>query len=111
MIVSMPRPLPFMQALLLSVRTMRHKMRITRPAGRTAPYLIMVAVLVATMTAPLLAHRPGEGYVFVYRIWIGGHLAVPPLQHHRAYGSRTTAVRLGYARDDAATRGRPTESK
>src|SRR5208283_236510 len=28
-------------------------------------------------------------------IGIGGHLAVPPLPHHRAYGSRTTAVRLG----------------
>ena len=26
-------------------------------------------------------------------IGIGGHLAVPPLPHHRAYGSRTTAVR------------------
>src|SRR5208283_4261827 len=25
-------------------------------------------------------------------IGIGGHLAVPPLPHHRAYGSRTTAV-------------------
>ena len=30
-------------------------------------------------------------------IGIGGHLAVPPLPHHRAYGSRTTAVRPGYA--------------
>ena len=29
------------------------------------------------------------------KIGIGGHLAVPPLPHHRAYGSRTTAVRLG----------------
>jgi len=28
-------------------------------------------------------------------IEIGGHLAVPPLPHHRAYGSRTTAVRPG----------------
>ena len=28
-------------------------------------------------------------------IGIGGHLAVPPLPHHRAYGSRTTAVRPG----------------
>ena len=28
-------------------------------------------------------------------IGIGGHLAMPPLPHHRAYGSRTTAVRLG----------------
>ena len=28
-------------------------------------------------------------------IGIGGHLAVPPLPHHRAYGSRTTAVRSG----------------
>jgi hypothetical protein len=26
---------------------------------------------------------------------IGGRLAVPPLPHHRAYGSRTTAVRPG----------------
>ena len=32
-------------------------------------------------------------YFYSYLIWIGGHLAVPPLQHHRAYGSRTTAVR------------------
>ena len=29
------------------------------------------------------------------RIGIGGHLTVPPLPHHRAYGSRTTAVRSG----------------
>jgi hypothetical protein len=28
-------------------------------------------------------------------IGIGGHLMVPPLPHHRAYGSRTTAVRSG----------------
>jgi hypothetical protein len=28
-------------------------------------------------------------------IGIGGRLAVPPLPHHRAYGSRTTAVRPG----------------
>ena len=28
-------------------------------------------------------------------IRIGGHLAMPPLPHHRAYGSRTTAVRPG----------------
>jgi hypothetical protein len=28
-------------------------------------------------------------------IGIGGHLTVPPLPHHRAYGSRTTAVRSG----------------
>jgi hypothetical protein len=28
-------------------------------------------------------------------IGIGGHLAMPPLPHHRAYGSRTTAVRPG----------------
>src|SRR5262245_21889915 len=28
-------------------------------------------------------------------IGIGGHLAVPPLPHHRAYGSRTAAVRSG----------------
>ena len=26
-------------------------------------------------------------------IGIGGRLATPPLPHHRAYGSRTTAVR------------------
>jgi hypothetical protein len=29
-------------------------------------------------------------------IGIGGRLTPPPLPHHRAYGSRTTAVRLGY---------------
>jgi hypothetical protein len=29
-------------------------------------------------------------------IGIGGRLTAPPLPHHRAYGSRTTAVRLGY---------------
>lgn len=29
------------------------------------------------------------------RIGIGGRLAAPPLPHHRAYGSRTTAVRSG----------------
>ena len=28
-------------------------------------------------------------------IGIGGHLTAPPLPHHRAYGSRTTAVRPG----------------
>ncbi len=27
------------------------------------------------------------------QIGIGGRLAAPPLPHHRAYGSRTTAVR------------------
>src|SRR5262249_2696517 len=31
------------------------------------------------------------------KIGIGGPLTVPPLPHHRAYGSRTTAVRPGYA--------------
>jgi hypothetical protein len=31
----------------------------------------------------------------IREIGIGGHLAVPPLPHHRAYGSRTTAVRPG----------------
>jgi len=30
-----------------------------------------------------------------WKIGIGGHLAVPPLPHHRAYGSRTAAVRPG----------------
>ncbi len=29
------------------------------------------------------------------KIGIGGHLTVPPLPHHRAYGLRTTAVRPG----------------
>jgi len=28
-------------------------------------------------------------------IGIGGRLTAPPLPHHRAYGSRTTAVQLG----------------
>ena len=28
-----------------------------------------------------------------FLIGIGGRLATPPLPHHRAYGSRTTAVR------------------
>ena len=31
----------------------------------------------------------------VWLIGIGGHLTVPPLPHHRAYVSRTTAVRPG----------------
>jgi len=35
------------------------------------------------------------GCIFPEEIGIGGHLAVPPLPHHRAYGSRTTAVRPG----------------
>ena len=30
---------------------------------------------------------------FAHMIGIGGRLATPPLPHHRAYGSRTTAVR------------------
>ena len=40
------------------------------------------------------AGTDGDGEV-APKIGIGGHLAVPPLPHHRAYGSRTTAVRLG----------------
>jgi hypothetical protein len=40
------------------------------------------------------AGTEGNGEV-APKIGIGGHLAVPPLPHHRAYGSRTTAVRLG----------------
>jgi hypothetical protein len=30
-------------------------------------------------------------------IGIGGRLAAPPLPHHLAYGSRTAAVRSGWA--------------
>src|SRR5205814_7505558 len=40
------------------------------------------------------AERHGNGEV-AQMLGIGGHLAMPPLPHHRAYGSRTTAVRLG----------------
>jgi hypothetical protein len=32
---------------------------------------------------------------FVPKIGIGGRLAAPPLPHHLAYGSRTSAVRSG----------------
>jgi len=45
------------------------------------------------------------------RIGIGGSLTAPPLPHHRAYGSRTTAIRLSYADEAVATLGRPIESK
>src|SRR6516165_8999052 len=41
--------------------------------------------------APGGENPPGDST----KIGIGGHLAVPPLPHHRAYGSRTTAVRPG----------------
>jgi hypothetical protein len=40
-------------------------------------------------------------------IGIGRPLTVSPLPHHRAYGSRTTAVRQGEARDAASHRGKP----
>src|SRR5271166_5230139 len=48
----------------------------------------------------LHAHRTPYPRSYVkdaYRmlIGIGGHLAVPPLPHHRGYGSRTTAVLSG----------------
>ena len=36
---------------------------------------------------------PNDRLLLGLLIGIGGHLAVPPLPHHRAYGSRTTAVR------------------
>ena len=36
-----------------------------------------------------------QAFLTEVMIGIGGHLAVPPLPHHRAYGSRTTAVRPG----------------
>ena len=36
-----------------------------------------------------------DGTVRPAEIGIGGHLTVPPLPHHRAYGSRTRAVRSG----------------
>jgi len=45
-----------------------------------------------------IAGVPGRNeplYFFDLLIGIGGHLAMPPLPHHRAYGSRTTAVRPG----------------
>jgi phosphoenolpyruvate carboxylase len=47
--------------------------------------------------AHLLAERdrPSMTAAEFDTIGIGGHLAVPPLPHHRAYGSRTTAVRPG----------------
>src|SRR5207302_4974606 len=34
-----------------------------------------------------IAPRPGEGFLTEPLIGIGGHLAMPPLPHHRAYGS------------------------
>src|SRR6516165_11255742 len=43
---------------------------------------------------PTFANPVANGQV-APKIGIGGHLAVPPLPHHRAYGSRTTAVRPG----------------
>src|SRR5437762_4220125 len=43
---------------------------------------------VITTGWPLSAVALG-GVAFAPEIGIGGHLAVPPLPHHRAYGSRT----------------------
>jgi hypothetical protein len=37
----------------------------------------------------------GERFSLVPMIGIGGRLTTPPLPHHLAYGSRTSAVRSG----------------
>ena len=48
---------------------------------------------IARRTGQMLQH-PGSTSGVPPGIGIGGRLAAPPLPHHRAYGSRTTAVRL-----------------
>jgi hypothetical protein len=46
--------------------------------------------MTSTARADALEHKMMEEM-----IGIGGRLAAPPLPHHRAYGSRTAAVRRG----------------
>jgi hypothetical protein len=44
---------------------------------------------------PTIAVDAVHGGIIGLLIGIGGRLTAPPLPHHRAYGSRTTAVRSG----------------
>ena len=67
--------------------------------GGTSP-AVNPEVAVATLhgaqnTVPSFITLNGPVREARFVIGIGGHLAVPPLPHHRAYGSRTTAVRPG----------------
>ena len=62
----------------------------------TKPTWERVLVLVAgAVLAPGRRSVTAVLSVLGRRIGIGGHLTVPPLPHHRAYGSRTRAVRSG----------------
>jgi len=60
----------------------------TRPELARDAYLAVAEALLAQGED----HATG---LYELLIGIGGHLAMPPLPHHRAYGSRTTAVRPG----------------
>jgi hypothetical protein len=47
------------------------------------------------LPSALIGKLTNAGRRYVPQIGIGGRLAAPPLPHHLAYGSRTSAVRSG----------------
>src|SRR5438128_8177609 len=61
------------------------------PALATARIVLAWRMSISSQAGAAVSRNVALGAV----IGIGGHLAVPPLPHHRAYGSRTTAVRSG----------------
>src|SRR5271154_661586 len=56
---------------------------------------LAVSMFLPRWTGPAVIHLDGVATTYISGdgIGIGGRLATPPLPHHRAYGSRTTAVR------------------
>ena len=89
------------------------------PAGMTAPAARTLTITddegAPTVTLELSSTSISEnGGVSTVTARLSGATRGPrelSLSHHRAYGSRTTAVRLSYALEGTASRGRPTESK
>src|ERR1700734_3426458 len=84
--------------ITLCSRHFRQKM-LTPHNGTTAiarTRVLPQATPVGTLSAQFATSILAAGYVrFPAKIGIGGRLATPPLPHHRAYGSRTTAAELG----------------
>src|SRR5216683_7093815 len=69
----------------------------------------ILKMISALTSVSLLIPSPREGDSRGGLIGIGGHLAMPPLPHHRAYGSRTRRfdrVKLGQEHGGGGDRGR-----
>jgi hypothetical protein len=72
--------------------------------GRQYGHFLALEVLQPAEIAPMKSSLAYEMSALERKIGIGGHLAVPPLPHHRAYGSRTRRfdwVKLGRIRNMA----------